>query len=208
MIKHFLYKGDNKSFWDKHYVYDGGAFFNKDHAKLPTLEELEVSKAYFEGKVVAVERQDQIIADYAYVYGTRAKDVYEKMCDRFGWKRYLSGNFARQKKLYAENATPEGYAVWFAAHSNWTSTSCGVWNNTIVFGDRIDESWPLKTFYSPKYVHTLDEVRVVFARRDYEYTFIGVYKCVGWKEIYDDMWEEKRMLKTYKLISKIGRAHV
>ena len=202
MIKHFLYKGDNKSFWDKHYVYDGGAFFDKDHAKLPTLEELEVSKAYFEGKVVAVERQDQIIADYAYVYGTRAKDVYEKMCDRFGWKRYLSGNFGQQKKLYAMNATPEGYSVHCLRHNNWTKTDNGVWFNKI-YGNRIEESWPIREFYSPAYTHIKGELRVVFAYNTKGYAFIGVYETAGWEERYDSQLQEQRMIKTYRLVSKV-----
>ena len=65
-----------------------------------------------------MDRQDQKILKTGFSISTRAIDTYDVCCDLFGFKRVLRGNFAQQRMLYAQNATPEGYSVWMLAHSS------------------------------------------------------------------------------------------
>lgn len=78
------------------------------------------------------------------------------------------------------SATKEGYSVWFLAHSNWTESKGGKWSNEIKDGtkhiieywDKIDDRFNNDT-----------RTRVVFAKRQSQYLFLGVYKFVenDWK---------------------------
>ncbi len=200
-VRKFLYKGDNKSFVGKIYIYNKGECLDEHYKKLQSLEEAEVYKAYSERKVEFISHIDHINMDYAGNHGTRAMDIYINMCSRFGWRLHFKGSFGPQRPLYAINATPEGYSVHFLRHNNWTKTDNGVWFNKI-YRDRIEESWPQKEFYKPEYTHIKDEIRVVFAHNTKGYAFIGVYKTIGWEEKYDSQLNEQRIIKTYKLISK------
>jgi len=64
-------------------------------------------------------------------YGTRAQDIYDDCCKKFGWDYSKRSLFAPQKPLYAAGATPEGYSPLFLAHSNWTESKGSNWTNTI-----------------------------------------------------------------------------
>lgn len=201
MGKVFIYLGDNKSFFGKKYIKDGARFFDENHGKLQPLEDGEVSNAYFNHKYEEVNEVEPIIANEALSYGTRAYDIYEEMCRRFGWYLFERNNFLPQNSLYSEKATQEGYAVHFICHNNWTQTDTGDWLNTI-YDDRIEESWPTDKFYKPKYHHLIGEKRVVFAHNTKGYAFIGVYETVGWEQRFDFKSCKNRIIKIYKLISK------
>lgn len=113
-------------------------------------------------------------------YGTRAQDIYDDCCKKFGWDYTKRGLFAPQKPLYAAGATREGYSPLFLAHSNWTESKGSNWTNTIT-ANTIEEKWDEidYDFYHDK--HT----RVVFAKSkncSWNYVFIGVYKPVGHRE--------------------------
>lgn len=113
-------------------------------------------------------------------YGTRAQDIYDDCCKKFGWDYTKRGLFAPQKPLYAAGATPEGYSPLFLAHSNWTESKGSNWTNTIT-GTTIEEKWDEVgyDFYHDEYT------RVVFAKSKYcnwNYVFIGVYKPVAHRE--------------------------
>lgn len=200
-MKKFVYKGENRSLYNKRYCYDSGMFLDENKNKLSPLEDGEVSSAFFKDMVEIIPDITPLIVDYAYSYGTRAIEVYENMYRRFGWRLCFKNNFAPQKKLYAMNATPEGYSVHFLRHNNWTKSDNGVWLNKI-YTNKIEESWPVKEFYDPQYTHIKGEFRVVFAHNTKGYAFVGVYETIGWKETYDTQLHEQRIVKTYKLISK------
>ena len=200
----FIYRGDNASFNGRVYIKDGAEFFDEKHGKLQPLEEGEVSRAYFAGAYIVAPQTTSakpIVANDGYIYGTRAISVYDEMCERFGWRKGMRGYFAPRQPLYANPATKEGYAVLFLAHSNWTATEGGVWRNTIFYLNKIEESWPIDVFNSPKYYHSKDEVRVTFAQNGTGYVFIGAYKVDHWEEKYDPYFKTNRMIKTYKLLS-------
>jgi len=113
-------------------------------------------------------------------YGTRAQDIYDDCCKKFGWDYSKRSLFAPQKPLYAAGATPEGYSPLFLAHSNWTESKGSNWTNTIT-ANTIEEKWDEigYDFYHDN--HT----RVVFAKSkncSWNYVFIGVYKPIGYRE--------------------------
>ena len=113
-------------------------------------------------------------------YGTRAQDIYDDCCKKFGWDHTKRGLFAPQKPLYAAGATREGYSPLFLAHSNWTESKGSNWTNTIT-ANTIEEKWDEigYDFYHDNYT------RVVFAKSkncSWNYVFIGVYKPVGHRE--------------------------
>lgn len=129
-------------------------------------------------------------------YGKTAKDVYDLGCRCFGFDKSKAGLFSSQKKLYASDATKEGYAVWIIANSNWTGTKGGKWRN-VISGDleTINEYWDKNTVNE----FELDEMdRVIFAKsKDNVYVFLGVYKCAEIKH-QDNVKIYKRISKTYK----------
>lgn len=111
-------------------------------------------------------------------YGTVAQKIYDSCCAAFGWDKNKRGLFGRQQELYAEDATPEKYSVWFLAHSNWTDTRNGQWSNKIYHKIKhINERWDDIT--KPRFESDA-EIRVVFAKnRDRKYVFLGIYKCLS-----------------------------
>lgn len=197
MGEFFIYLGDNKSFLGNTYFYDNGPFLSESKGKLPNLEELEISRYYFNRPAIP---ENAIIADVDYVYGTVAEKIYENMCDKYGWNRNVAWRFGKFQELYAYHATQEKYSVWFLANSNWTKTVGGVWEN-MIFQDKIEEYWPLDTFRS--YPHTQKEIRTVFAKNDKgNYVFLGVFMTLNWVEKTVPSTGKKIMVKTYKRISK------
>lgn len=140
-------------------------------------------------------------------YGTRAQDIYDECCKKFGWdysKRYL---FGMLQILYAEEATPEKYSPWFLPHNNWTETKGGNWFNKIQ-GDIIEEMWTKidNRFYND------NTLRVTFVKnKSKEYIFLGIYKPIKNEmvtlktsivkdgKIIKDMGE-KVGIKTYQLV--------
>lgn len=129
-------------------------------------------------------------------YGTTARNVYDLCCRCFEFDKRKAGLFSSQKKLYASDATKEGYAVWMIANSNWTMTKGGKWRN-VISGDleTINEFWDKNTVNE----FELDEMdRVIFAKsKDNVYVFLGVYKCAEIKH-QDNVKIYKRISKTYK----------
>lgn len=106
-------------------------------------------------------------------YGTKAQDIYDICCEKYGWQRGKRGMFGLQQKLFAENVTPEGYAVWFISNSNLTGKTNGRIRNIV---DRITgtvtEEWsePLDYVVAPR--------RLIFIKDEQgRYIFFGVHKC-------------------------------
>lgn len=120
---------------------------------------------------------DSLQRDLTKGYGGSAQPIYDECCEKFGWdnsQRYL---FGKQRGLYAENVTHEGFNVWFLAHSNWTKTNGGEWSNKIL-RDTIEEVW-LKPQYNSTYYRD-EAIRVVFAKtKAHGYVFIGLYRPIN-----------------------------
>lgn len=129
-------------------------------------------------------------------YGTRAQEIYDDCCKKFGWdysKRYL---FGMLQILYAEEATPEKYSPWFLPHNNWTETKGGNWFNKIQ-GDIIEEMWTKidNRFYND------NTLRVTFVKnKSKEYIFLGIYKPIK-KEM---VTLQTSIVKDGKIIKDIG----
>lgn len=108
-----------------------------------------------------------------HVYGTAAKDIFEAGCDAFAWNQYESKCFGWQTPNYSEIATKEGYSVWFLAHSNWTdSDTAGVKNK---ISSTYMEQWWMESDHPIATTHK----RVIFAKKDNHYIFLGVFKFIG-----------------------------
>lgn len=132
-------------------------------------------------------------------YGTRAQEIYEDCCKKFGWDYSQRGFFAPKKPLYAYNATPEGYSVIFLAHSNWTETKAKNKIN-IIKEKTLEERWNViddNAFYTDKYI------RVAFAKsKQRGYVFLGVYR---YKETKTESFpgEKTQHVKIYERISDV-----
>ena len=111
-------------------------------------------------------------------FGYSAYDAYAFLAKKYGWQISVAGNFKPLHLLYAKGATPEGYSVWFVAHSNFISEddTNGLWKNTIK-KDLICEEW-LGDSAQRRTNLILDETtRVVFAKKSSgKYYFMGVYE--------------------------------
>ncbi len=134
------------------------------------------------------------------IYGTNSRTIYETGCDCFGWDRSKANQFGRQGvPLYAASATPEKYSVWFISHSNWTATQGGEWANVISRDmDTIKEYW--RDYAAVK---TSDYItRVVFAKKDGNYCFLGIYEPEP--EFQKEIWDgETHYVKIYYCISEV-----
>ena len=136
--------------------------------------------------------------DYGFSVGTKAIDTYDACCDLFEFKRSLRGNFAQQKKLFATNATVEGYSVWMLAHNSLIETfnKSHNWFNIIVDSNTIKEVW-----FDTTEVNTKDFIpRIIFLKnKQGKYVFNGVYvlEACGMEEIYF----KYAFVRTFKKIS-------
>ena len=111
------------------------------------------------------------------VYGTAAKDIFEAGCDAFAWNQYESKCFGWQTPNYSEIATKEGYSVWFLAHSNWTdSATAGVKN-------KISSTYMEQWWMESDHPIATTRKRVIFAKKDNHYIFLGVFKFIGKERI-------------------------
>lgn len=134
-------------------------------------------------------------------YGTAAKNIYLECCDIFGFDKNMAYKFGRQQWLFAANVTPEGYDVWFLAHSNITATKGGSWVNEIrsdleLITENHDD---YNKFVNSCRIYTKN--RVVFAKMGNNgYKFLGVYSCEE-----PDRINQKR---SYKLVSKEYYSHI
>lgn len=130
---------------------------------------------------------------------TAAQRIYMQLVKKYGWEIACAGKFAPHKLLYAKYATPEGYSVWFVAHSNLTSThnSNGKWINTFKQDCLLEEWLPDGMEYHGGELTLDNTLRVVFAKKkDGYYYFMGVYKSVSIEKKANG-----NPLKTYKRIS-------
>ncbi len=107
------------------------------------------------------------------VYGTAAKDIYDAGCDAFAWNSYESKYFGWQTPNYSENATKEGYSVWFLAHSNWTESNASDVKNKI-FETYMEQWWT-----ESDHPRSTSRKRLIFAKKDNRYIFLGVFQFVG-----------------------------
>ncbi|MGN0743989.1 MAG: hypothetical protein ACI4MZ_01760 [Christensenellales bacterium] len=153
-----------------------------------------------------------LVADIDYYYGTNAKEIYMQGCRVFGWYENKKYQFDALHYLYSDNATREGFGVWFLAHSNWTNTNNDRWLNKISIEKKeIEESWA----YIDSSYRSDTARRLVFAKNDNGYAFIGVYEPYKWEE---SVWTspfcdgngsiikqqgEKKWVKTYRQVDTI-----
>lgn len=130
-------------------------------------------------------------------YGGNSLDVYSACCKALKWNNDLSYNFGRQgSSLFAENATPEGYAVWFLAHSNYTDNMDNqTWINKI--SDDQDLIYELWNDVSKSFDRALK--RVVFAKTSNgKYIFLGIYDFINKFQL-----KNGSRLRIFRRISKI-----
>lgn len=114
-------------------------------------------------------------------YGSNSREIYLKGAECFGWDPKFQNEFAVQgKAMYARQATPEGYSVWFVASHRWIGgTAAGKkWHNTI--GKQyIHEYWNMEKqnwddLQNLKYDFSK---RITFAKaKGGGYVYIGVFQ--------------------------------
>ena len=138
--------------------------------------------------------------------GSRAIENYDACCKLFGFKSAMRGNFAPQKRLYAKNATIEGFNVWMIAHSNFSEpfNNNGKWYN-IIEGELIKEVW----FVANELLEAPNEraFRVSFVKKYGKYIFQGVYaqQKIEWETMPNGKRELvrifRRISETYPITS-------
>ncbi len=124
-------------------------------------------------------------------FGTNALDAYNSLCIKYGFDNSKWFDFAgRGRPLYASKVTKEGHSVWFIAHSNWTHTTDGHWKNEISDDENlIVENWTEDTRHL---YGGVGEKRLVFAKRNGLYEFLGLFQCknkFGREKIYKKIRE-------------------
>ena len=112
-------------------------------------------------------------------YGTVAKKIYEDCCDKLGWDIGESGKFGMQQRLYSDIATPEWYSVWFLAHSNWMGESIEEAIEARAVFNKISETYMEQWWGKSNHPAATKRKRVLFAKKDGTYMFLGVYEFVG-----------------------------
>ena len=124
-----------------------------------------------EGTNVNGENTDMLISGTS--YGTKAQDIYDICCEKYGWQRGKRGMFGSQQKLFAENVTPEGYAVWFISNSNLTGKTNGRIRNIVdTVAGTVTEEW------SEPLDYVVASRRLIFIKDEQgRYIFFGVHKC-------------------------------
>lgn len=108
-------------------------------------------------------------------YGTNAKKIFSACADSLGWDKNEAKNFGWQTLNYSNIATPEGYSVWFLAHNNWTGTS------TYGVKNKISETYMEQWWMEPQHSVATKRKRLIFAKKDNWYMFLGVFEFVGYE---------------------------
>lgn len=186
-IEEFAYPGifetNDMQFKNKNFQSE----FQKTHNKLPDIIKQNVEKITVEYnsirplKVIATHYstiKNKLEFDLFTYYGGNSLDVYSACCKTFSWNNDLSYNFGKLwSSLFADNATPEGYAVWFLAHSNYSSNLINQpWINKI--SDNQDTIFELCN--EGNKLFDLASNRVVFAKTSNgKYVFLGIYKFIN-----------------------------
>lgn len=165
-------------------------------------------RTYFDSKKIfhIYTELDFVKSKYLLTYtkcDTNAQNFYNKCCDYFLWDEDKQGHFAPSHKLYANNATAEGYGVWFIFYSNLNKDNVSYenWQNEISGKDydTIIEYWEQDIDILS--LGGKNEKRITFVKiknnKDhiYYYYFFGVYKCI---EI-----NTEKSYKKYKRVSNI-----
>lgn len=174
------------------YVSDSNTQFLDNSEKINNKETEGMKKS-------SIVINDSLQRDLTKGYGGSAQPIYDECCSKFGWDSSQRSLFGKQRGLYAENATPQGYSVWFLAHSNWTQTNVENWRNKIL-QETIEEVWLDPQYNS--YFHD-ESIRVVFAKtKYYGYVFIGLYRSINVEaKILSD--GSRVFIKTYQRISDV-----
>ena len=151
-------------------------------------------QAYYDEIDKPWKQKPKMFAGFQFEYN--GYDVYNRCCDVFGFDKSKNTSFKRHSIMYARNATPEGYSVWFPVHNNlWEDFNDEhKWYNYI-FDDVIEEVW---LFDGGSLLNDMSE-RVTFVRNKEGYCFYGIYRPVGVdiKEVHGCL----RQVKRYERIS-------
>lgn len=167
----YLQIGDEKKRYSYSFCFLNGLFKAEDNEiQTQIMQELN--------KPIQKPKADGLL--FMHSYGTTAENIYNMCCKKYGFDNDYIWLFGRRQELYAMDATKEGYSVWFLAHSNWTESKGGKWSNEIKYGAKhITEYWDNidDRFNNDK------RTRLVFAKKQNQYLFLGIYKFVknDWK---------------------------
>ena len=112
-------------------------------------------------------------------YGTVAEKVYENCCDKFDWRLGEKGKFGKQKKLYSDIATLEGYSVWFLAHNNYMDESLDEAIAARNVYNKVSETYMEQWWGTSNHPRAGERKRVIFAKQNGCYVFLGIYRFVG-----------------------------
>lgn len=150
------------------------------HPQKPAIPELPKENTYYDtvnttsfitSSVTSLASRPIEELKYLDNYGTNSKTIYLNCCNGLGWDKSKAHNFGHQgARLYAKNATPEGYSVWFLSHHKMTNTKGGKWSNTI-YKDSVYEEWD----NAENGIWDDKSTRVLFVKFDGSYHFYGIF---------------------------------
>lgn len=144
--------------------------------------EIEKEKEKTNSKIVFHEITSPVVrefvADYKFYgplkasffkgYGTNSREIYKRCVELFDWDIGDARFFGHERPCFSERSTPESYDVWMLAHSNWTDSQGGAWENIICTDEIVQKSENRGLPTNKK--------RVVFAKTQQGwYVFLGLY---------------------------------
>lgn len=108
------------------------------------------------------------------ICGTNSKTIYLEIWRDFKDASKCCEKYGRQNRnLYCDNATPEGYGVWFICHHSLNGET-----NNRHFNEIIDDKTIVEHYIEGAVdVDNVkrDDKRVVFVKRGKKYVFYGVF---------------------------------
>ena len=153
----------------------------KEEKTRKALQEAEQKRAALEkSKGKKTKKSMTVISGNLYrghYYGTSATGIFSAGCEAFAWDISESKQFGWNTPNYSDIATKEGYSVWFLAHSNWTATDNSKVRN-VISETYIEQLWDV-----PNHPAATTRKRLVFAKKDNLYMFLGIYELVGNDEV-------------------------
>ena len=128
-------------------------------------------------------------------FGSRASHIYNQCVYIANFEHTMMKDFELRTNLYAENASKEGYAVWFICNSNLFETGGSThWKNTISDDwNEIREDWIKKSYP----MDLSNSTRIIFIKNKFgKYEFAGVYETTKIDTV-----------ERYKLYTRISKVY-
>ena len=166
---------------------------NKESQLKDSVENRELRK--FQIMYEGLKKQIKALVEYQQirtgdVLGASPESVFFDCCQAFGWDTRLLKCLECSEITFLDSVTAEEYDVWFLSKRKWIFD--------LNYGTKlsIEEQWWNDFFY----FKSRNKRCLIFAQKDNQYVFLGVFECADCKEI---MQEDKEdcYIRRYELFA-------